>query len=286
MTPLDLALSVAGRLAAAVKRWTGGSRRATWGVVSVLLLVSAIPTLLIATSQRPTDLTFDDVRFGHIPAMTTWVRLEGDLKADPRSDGFYYRLHDRRDPRLYVIVAAPSPLPLGPTVVTGRLSQGVNSVGNIGTIEVDVPAVPRRDEPFQLILIPALLGIVLAVGLHVGYPVVRRDRPSPTRPGRLARGEGIPADWSGRIGSDVVTRDNPRACTVEVAHERDLHVISLTVAGVERTVRMRRSAPVTLVRLCRTMGCRRGVEIHARADDLIISFDDRTARDRFAATLE
>jgi len=170
--------------------------------------------------------------------------------------------------------------------VTGRLSQGVNSVGNIGTIDVDVPAVPRRDEPFQLILLPALLGIVVAVGLHVGYPVVRRDRPPPTRARRLALGEGIRGDWSGRIGSDVVTRDHPTACTVAVAHERDLHVISLTVAGVERTVRMRRSAPVTLVRLCRTSGCRPGVEIHARADDLILTFDDRVARDRFAGALE
>jgi len=286
MTPLDLPLAVAGRLAAAVRRWTGGSRRATSAVVVGLLVLSAIPTMLIATSQRPTDLTFDDVRFGHIPAMTTWVRLEGDLKADPRSDGFFYRLHDTRDPRLYVIVAAPSPLPLGPTVVTGRLSQGVNSVGNIGTIDVDVPAVPRRDEPFQLILIPAALGIVVALGLHLGYPVVRGEGSPRDRPRRLAAGEQIPGRWSGRIGSDIVLREHPTPCAMAVVKERDLNLITLTVAGIGRTVRMRRSAPVRYVRLCRIRGCERGVEIHARADDLILTFDDRTARDRFAATIE
>jgi len=285
MTPVDLALAVAGGMAAAVKRWTGGSRRATRGVVVVLLMMSAIPTFLIGSSQRPTDLTFEDVRLARIPALTTWVRLEGDLRDYVGADGYLYRLYDTRDDRLYLVVTAPAPLEVGHAVVTGRLALGAASSSNIGSLDADVPAVPRRDEPFHLILLPAILGIVVAFGLNLGYPVVRRDGSSRTRPRRLAVGEEIPARWSGRIGSDVVGRDDPTPCSIAVATERDLNLIMLTVAGAARTVRMRRSAPVTNVRLCRIGGCEPGLELHARSDDLILTFDDRDARDRLAATL-
>jgi hypothetical protein len=80
VTPLDLGLAAAGRLAAAIDGPPGARRRLTWVVVTGLVLMSAIPTLVIGSSPRPTDLTFEDVRLERIPAMTTWVRLEGDLR--------------------------------------------------------------------------------------------------------------------------------------------------------------------------------------------------------------
>jgi hypothetical protein len=286
MTPLDLALAVAGHLAATIERRAGGSRRATWGVVIGLVAMSAIPTLAIGSSQRPTDLTFDDVRFARIPAMTSWVRLEGELRSPADASADLYELHDTRDDTLYVTVTAPAPLPVGHAVVTGRLSQAAVTVGSIGSIRADVPAEPRRDEPFQLILLPAALGIFVAVGIRVGYPVVRRERPSGSRSIPLAAGERMSARWSGWIGSTVVTRDAPTACTVEVSAEPDLNWISLTDVHAGRTVRMRRSASAVYVRSCRVGGCEPGLEIHARSDDLILTFDDRAARDRLAATLE
>ena len=285
MTPLDLALAVAGRLAATIERPAGGSHRATWGVVVALVMLSAVPTVMIGSSQRPTDLTFDDVRLARIPAMTSWVRLEGELRIPAGVDPGIYELHDTRDDRLYVIVTAQSPLVVGHAIVTGQLSPGAATVGNIGSIDADVPAVPRRDEPFQLILVPAAIGILIAVGIRVGYPVVRRERPSGSRSVPLAAGEQLAARWSGRIGSDVVARDASTSCIIAVSASPYVYQMALTDANAARIVRMRRAPPVRYVRLCWIGGCEPGVELHARADDLILTFDDRAVRDRLAATL-
>ena len=182
-------------------------------------------------------------------------------------------------------MTTPSPLVVGHAILTGQLSPGAATVGNIGSIDADVPAVPRRDEPFQLILVPAAIGILIAVGIRVGYPVVRRERPSGSRSVPLAAGEQLAARWSGRIGSDVVARDASTSCIIAVSASPYVYQMALTDANAARIVRMRRSAPVRYVRLCRVAGCGPGVELHARADDLILTFDDRAVRDRLAATL-
>jgi hypothetical protein len=249
------------------------------------MMCSAIPTFLIGASQRPTDLTFDDVRLARIPAMTTWVRLQGDLRVPAGGGPGLYELHDTNNDRLYVSVVALEPLETGPAVVTGRLSLASVTIGSIGSIDPDVPAVARRDEPFHVILFPSFLGMLVALGLHLGYPVVRRERPPESFTPRLAPGEQVPARWSGRISSETVARDAPRPCTVSVASGPYVSQISVTEGSVVRTARMRRSATVRYVRLCRVSGRSSGVDLHARSDDLILAFDDRAARDRFAATL-
>ena len=214
MTPLDLGLTVAGGLASALRRAVGGSRRATWLVVLGLVAVSAIPTFLIGSSQRPTDVSFEDVRLDRIPAMTSWVRLEGDLRQFPGATTDLYELHDTRDDRVYVIVIAPAPLTLGHAVVTGRISPRASAVGNVGSLDADVPAVPRRDEPFHLILLPAAIGGVIVLGTRIGYPVVRRERQSGKRAARLPVGERLATRWSGRIGSEVVKVGEARPATI------------------------------------------------------------------------
>lgn len=286
MTPLDLPLAGVGLLASTVKQVVGGSRRAVWGVVAVLVLVSAVPTVIIGSSQRPTDLTFDDVRLARIPAMTTWVRMQGDLRIPKGVSSGVYELHDFTNDRLYVSVVALEPLDTGRTELTGRLSLASLTAGSIGSIDADVPAVPRRDEPFALILLPAFLGIVVAFGMRLGYPVVRRERPPDPVSSRLAAGEPLSVRWSGRIGSETVARDTPVSSTLIVDVGPYVIQLSLTGADAIRTARMRRAAPVRYVRLCRVFGRAHGVELHARSDDLILSFDDRATRDRFAATLE
>ena len=252
MTPLDMALAVSGRLATGVER-RAGSHRATWLVVIALITLSAVPTFLIGISQRPTDLTFDDVRFGHIPAMTSWVRLEGDLRPFA-SDGVYlYELYDLQDDRLYVVVTAMAPLEVGHTVVTGRLALGATT-GNIGSVDADVPAVPKQNEPFGLILLPAAIGIVIVVGMRLGYPVIRRDRPSREPSRRLGPGESLAARWSGWIGSETVDRSEPTPCTIRVTFRPEVSEMTLTAAAGVRTVRVRHGAPIRLVRLCRVGG--------------------------------
>src|SRR6185503_20013481 len=106
-----------------------------------------------------------------IPAMTTWVRMDGVLRHATGPGPQLYELADPANERDYMTVSAPSPLALGPTMVTGEVSDSANTSGYLGWIEADVPAVPRQDERFWLIRLPAVAGGVLAIGIKVGYPV-------------------------------------------------------------------------------------------------------------------
>jgi hypothetical protein len=285
MLPLDLALAVAGRVANEVGRWVDDSDRARWSIVAGLVLLSAIPIAFVGSSPRPTDLTFDDVGQGHIPAMTTWVRLEGDLRATQNAGGTLYELHDSRDDARYVIViAADGPLPTGHTMVTGRISPNITTTGNVGTIDADVPAVPPVDEPIWLYLTPGVIAIVIAIGVRTGYPVARRERGSGDHAPVLV-GESLAARWNGRIGSDAVLRSRPEACTIEVSSEPGLSYLTLTTRAMTRTLRIRRPAYVERIRLCWVGRREPGVEVHGQNADLVLAFDDRAARDRLAATL-
>ena len=183
MIVIDRVLAVFGWLAASIERVAGGRRWAAWAVVAALVALSAIPTIAIASSPRPTDLSFEDLRYQRIPAMTSWVRLEGELRSRTSGSGNAYQLVDPADDRSYVDVDTTQSLQPGHAVLTGQLGLGSNPVGSpgfLGVIIADDPPVPRRNEPFQLILLPALLGIALAIGIQQGYPVIRPER----RPGK------------------------------------------------------------------------------------------------------
>ena len=79
MTLVDRLLAAVAALGAAARRLVGGSRPGVRVLVVVLVLVSAIPTVIIGSSKRPTDLSFDDVRYQRLPAMTSWYRLDRRL---------------------------------------------------------------------------------------------------------------------------------------------------------------------------------------------------------------
>ena len=68
---------------------------------------------------------------------------------------------------------------------------------------------PRVDEPIWLYLTPAVVGILLLIGMRLGYPVIRGDRRSEFFRAQVADGEPMPVTWSGRIGSEVVGRGMP-----------------------------------------------------------------------------
>ena len=292
MTPLDLGLAASGRLAAAVERRAG--TRGMWVIVLGLALVSAVWIYLIGSSQRPTDLSFDDIRFDRIPAMTSWVRVEGDLRPYPNSDSLY-QLHDLHDDSLYLIVISDEPLELGRQVMTGHVSAGEATTGNIGSLDPDIPPVPKQNEPFAIILLPAAIGGMIVLGHRIGYPIVRRERRRRHLHGApLSPGESIPARRSGRIASVVVPDTAAIDCTVGVRRGDDVHEIVLTDAGpdtgpdaqpAEHVIRVRRSVPVTRLRVCRTSGCIPGVLVHAQTADLMLLIPDGAQRDRLLNTL-
>ena len=102
------------------------------------------------------------MRSGRIPGTTTWGRLEGELRRTTSAFGGLYELHDTKDPALYVIVITDADLPDGHAMVTGRISPRFAATGNVGSIDADVPAVPRVDEPIWLYLTPAVIALVIA----------------------------------------------------------------------------------------------------------------------------
>ena len=280
MLPLDLALAVAGWFARLIRRRVGGSPRRMWYVVAGLLLLSGIPISFVGSSPRPTDLTFEDVRQNHLPVMVTWVRLEGELREEKTAGGSLLELHDSRDDAEYVIVIAEGPLATGHTMLTGHISPREATTGNIGTIEADIPPVPRVDEPIWLYLTPGVIAILLAIGTVGGYPVVRRERGRGDRSRTLAPGDRVPTRWSGRIGSETVADDQARPCTLGIATEPDLSYLSLTEDSSQRAIRVRRPASASRVRLCRVGGRQPGLEVHGQNADLLFAFDDRATRDR------
>ncbi len=285
MTPLDLGLAAAGRLAAAIDGPTRARRRLTWAVVTGLVLMSLIPVLFIGSSPRPTDLTFEDVRLERIPAMTSWVRLEGDLRVREGGIGNLYELHDLKDDDLFVLVHNAASLAPGHQIVTGRISPRQATTGNIGTIVADVPAVPKANEPFAVILFPAAVGAFVAMGINVGYPVRRHEGRSRAAPRPLEPDAAVAVRWSGRIEGEIVPVESSIPARVSLEGEPDRFDVTVASDDATHVVRTRRPAAANRVRLCRIDGCEPGLEIHAPTADLLLLFDDGAVRDRLAATL-
>src|SRR3954454_6828512 len=289
-TLVDRVLAGIGWVAATARRLVGGSsRRVTW-VAIALFTLTAIPIGLVSTSHRPTDLSFEDMRLERIPAMTSWGRLEGELHKTSSAFGGLYELHDTKNPDLYVIVITDADLPDGHAMVTGQVSPRFTATGNAGSIDPDVPAVPRVDEPIWLYLTPALLGLLLLLGQRLGYPVVRGDRRSEFFRAQVADGEAVAVEWSGRIGKEVVDRGEARRATVAVAQAPDAtEMDDLTIADegrdAARTTRLRQHAAIREVRLCHLGRSERGVELHPAPSDIVLAFPDRAARDRLVARL-
>ena len=290
MRLFDLALAGAGRVAASI------SARGPWvtrAVIAGLLAGTLIPVMIIATARTPTEVTFNDLKTGLLPPMTSWLRLEGELRkvpddVQPASGdvAYVYTLSDPTNDRLAVSVESDAPLETGHVQVTGQVSGAGSVPGTVSTITADVPTEPVRHDPWLLFALPAILAIPIVVGLRTGYPVVRGDAQAPYRAAPLRLDESLAARWSGRIGSESAPRDAMRPCTITVTTDVDVCQVIVADAATARTVATRRASPKRRLRICWTDGCKPALEIHAPAADLILTLNDVRDRERLAATLE
>ncbi len=292
MTLLDRLLAAIGALGAGAQGLMGGSRTGARALVVVLLLVSAVPTLWIGSSKRPTDITFDDVRYQRIPAMTSWFRIEGNLRsANNAVQPLLYELVDPADGTSYVNVLALSALPLGPITLTGTLSAtGPNGTGYIGWFDADAVAEPRQDDRFWLILVPGIVGVLIAIGLRMGYPVVRPERGGravsmPSDPVRPAPSDGVPAAWAGWIRSENAPLSGPRPCIVTVTPGPDVAQLTVADGGVERPVPVRRGGAARRVRLWHLRSGDPALDVRGAGGDIVLVFTDPVLRDRVGAAL-
>ncbi len=292
MTLVDRLLTAVAALGAGSRRLVGGSRMGVRVLIAVLLLASVVPSVVIGSSKRPTDLSFDDVRYARLPAMTSWYRLEGDLRsANNPVQPFLYELVDPADGTSYVNVLAPAALALGPETLTGTISAtGPGPNGYIGWMDADAVAEPRQDDRFWLILIPGVIGLLIAFGLWLGYPLVRPDRrgraaSTPSDPVRPAPSDGVPAAWAGWIRSESAPVADPRPCVVRVTPGRDVGRLTVEDGGDERPVPVRHGGAARRVRIWRLHRGDPGLDVRGAGGDIILVFDDAVLRDRVGAAL-
>ena len=146
---------------------------------------------------------------------------------------------------------------------------------------------PARHDPWLLIALPALLGLLLLLGERIGYPVMRGEsRNGPLAAAPAARpGEEIGARWNGQIGSDDLPLGEARACSVAVDDEGEVALVRVRDEGGSAACAVRRATPKVVGRVCRTNGCRPGIEVHGTGSDIVFEFDSAADRDRLAASV-
>jgi hypothetical protein len=287
MTPIDLGLAVAGRSYVAVSRG-GRSSRGMRLLVIGLFAVTSIWVLVISLTSTPMETSLADLRAGLYPSRTSWLRLEGELEpAEVTTEGYTaYVLRDTSDPSLAVTVLASSPMPTGHADVTGQPLGGVRAPGTFEAFYADATTEQPRHDPWLLIALPALLGLLLVLGERIGYPVMRRE----SRNGALAAaplrpGEEVGARWNGQIGSEAPPAGEARACSVAVDDQGEVALVRIRDEGGTRHVPVRRATPKVVGRVCRTNGCRPGIEVHGTGSDIVVEFDSAADRDRLAASV-
>jgi hypothetical protein len=292
MTLFDRVLAAVGALGAVAQRLVGGSRTGARVLVVVLLLVSIVPSLWIGSSKRPTDLSFDDVRYQRIPAMTSWFRMQGDLRsADNPVQPLLYELVDPADGTTFVNVLAPFELPPGPITLTGSLSAtGPGPGGYVGWFDADAVAEPRQDDRFWLILVPGIVGLLILLGLHLGYPVVRPERPRAARATsdgtvRPAPSDGVPAAWAGWIRAESIPTSDPRPCVVTVTSGSDVAQLTIRDGTDDRQIPVRRGGAARRIRLWYLRRSQAALDVRGAGGDIYLVFDDPISRDRVGAAL-
>ena len=177
-------------------------------------------------------------------------------------------------------------MPTGRADVTGQPLGGVRAPGTFEAFYADPTTEPARHDPWLLIALPALLGLLLLLGERIGYPVMRGEsRNGPLAAAPLRPGEEIGARWNGQIGSEDLPLGEARACSVAVDDEGEVARVRIRDEGGVRSVAVRRSTPKVVGRVCRTNGCRPGIEVHGTGSDIVLEFDSAADRDRLAASV-
>jgi hypothetical protein len=169
--------------------------------------------------------------------------------------------------------------------VTGQPLGGVREPGTFEAFYADVPTEPARRDPWPLFVLPALVALFLIAGERSGYPVVRGERRRGSPPPPLGPDDHVAARWSGRIAAEQVPAEAARPCMAAVAGDAGTFTLTVTDEHGAHAIAIRRAAPRTVGRICRTSGCVPGIEIHATGSDIVLEFGARTDRDRLAAAM-
>jgi hypothetical protein len=216
-------LALLGYLAARVDALTSPLLRAlrlrisgVWLLVALLLVGAAVPSFMEAARRSPQGVTIDQITNRGLSALTSWVRLEGEVVTlrDDRATSAGYAVTS-------VLIADGKAIALHSSAPVERRSsitgQAANSPG-IGQqirelappglldgIEVspnglvlvdDVPP-PESATPWWLVYLGLVVAAGLVVGRLVGYPVFGATSQRPA--GALRAGESVPVGVEGEL---------------------------------------------------------------------------------------
>jgi hypothetical protein len=214
------------------------ARPAVAGVAILLLILAALPIVLPQFAPQPTDAGVDDIFQGVVTAPDSWLRLHGRLfpltESPTGQDGnFALLVDDAKALRAIVVQADVRFEPMAPEevasqTVTGRLRALGASVEEDLPIEATVAGSPPRIVPdrvleldpvitaersvlWPLSILPALLGIVLLIGVRIGYPLFRRSSVVDVLAAPLGPGERLPAAYGGQVGPNERPLADPGA---------------------------------------------------------------------------
>lgn len=191
-----------------------------------LLLVgaAAVPIVLPLLDPQPEDVTVQQIFDGTTTHPEGWIRLRGrlvPLRTSPTGErGSFALLVDADNPLRAVVVRAESSLEEADTTqVSGFLAPDGVAVEEelpleattAGTpprivpdriVTLDPVAKPERSVPWPLAIPPAILALLILVGVRAGYPVFRPTSEIDVLAGPLGVGERVPTAYGGRIGSN------------------------------------------------------------------------------------
>ena len=211
---------------------SGRARNAPVVLLAALLaVVAAIPIVLPMLDAQPEDVVAQQIFDGATTHPDGWIRLRGrivPLESSPTGEpGRYALLVDedntlravvvRSDARLNAAASAQVSGFLTPAavVVEEDLPIEATVAGTepivVGDQIVTLDAVPKPERQvwWPLAIPPAILAILLLVGVRAGYPVFRPTTEIAALVSPLTVGERVPTAYGGRIGPDVRPLSDP-----------------------------------------------------------------------------
>ena len=200
-------------------------------VAALLAVLAAVPFVVPMFDPQPEDVVAQQIFDGATTHPAGWVRLRGrivPLQSSPTGEaGRYALLVDEDNTLRAVVVRSDTGLdPAASAQLSGFLTFATvvveedlpieatvaGTVPNIvpdQIVTLDAVLKPERQVWWPLAIPPAVLAILILVGVRAGYPVFRPTTEIAPLVNPLAVGERVPTAYGGRIGPDVRQLSDP-----------------------------------------------------------------------------
>ncbi|MDQ2940795.1 MAG: hypothetical protein M3R05_01245 [Chloroflexota bacterium] len=220
-------LLIFGFLASIVERGLGFIHgrilrgRRTWIVVGLLVAAATIPIFASFRGSHPQEVTVGEILAGKASRPDGWVRVPGTIESllgiPSDVEGTMYLLHDAKDPSLSIVLRSGTRLQRLPEAPTGHLEVAAIQIPGYASatdpaagsqrrvipgqlLALDATPAPRASIAWPLVLLPLVVGAILFVGNHFGYPLYEETREIDVLATPLAPGERLPVVVAGRVG--------------------------------------------------------------------------------------